>query len=413
MIKGSLNFAFAFSAAVALVCGTSGCSDVSSRAPHEYSDWLRDELCIKEVVLLSSILNEPGLLSSCLDESDCDRREHYSEDGYFQTWHVYADQASKLDLGEEKKEFDSLMDLVLATSHSEDQIQEELVAKNDDRSKNDVRARLSGALQANQNYLLRVSGFGYKETGCYTVDAAAVNELPAPPPTGSIEVVVSSTGGAPAEYTLTLGAKEKSVASSGKATYDDIVQGEYDLELGGINDCIVTEENPQSVSVSADQTETASFEVECPCKPDTPDGTSCDGGAGRCQSSVCVQSPPVISNPNLQNRDVNGCADFPDYTTYEFSVTYSDPDGDVTPDGTRVRLWSEDDLGFVNPPYELPGEFGTVDVSGDGFSGTVVAKFCILFRAGQYLVTSMLVRDAAGNASGTLVKTAWRPPGAN
>lgn len=392
--------------------GASGCADVIPRAPHDYSNRLENDLCIEDVILLSSILQESGVLSSCISESDCDRAID-PEEGHFQTWHVYADQTSKLVL-EAESEFDNLMELVLVTDHSDDQIDEELVAKNDDRSAVDLRARLSGILQADQNYLIRLSSFGDKETGCYTIDATAVDMLPPSPSTGSIEVMVSSTGGAPADYTVTLnGAKEKSVAANGTATYGDIVTGDYVLGLSGLGDCTVSEENPQSVTVNASQTTTASFDIQCPCKPDTPDGTSCDGGAGRCQSGVCVQSPPALSNPVLNNLDVNNCADprYPSHTTHSYSVSYSDPDGDVTSSGTRVFLSSRDEFGITSGPFEI--QHDKVVVSGDGSAGAIVAKFCILFRAASWIVVSMEVSDAAGNVSDPVEKMTARPPGAD
>jgi hypothetical protein len=397
---------------LASTTGASGCADVIPRAPHDYSNRLTNDLCIEDVILLSSILQEPGVLSSCISESDCDRAIDL-EEGHFQTWHVYADQASKLVL-EAESEFDNLMELALVTDHSDDQIHEELVAKNDDRSAIDLRARLSGILQADQNYLIRLSSFGDKETGCYTIDATAVDVLPPPPSTGSVEVVVSSKGGAPADYTVMLnGAKEKSVAANGAATYLDIVTGDYALELSGLGDCTVSEENPQSVTVNASQTTTASFDLQCPCKPDTPDGTSCDGGAGRCQSGVCVQSPPVLSNPVLDNLDVNQCADpqHPGFTTYSYSVSYSDPDGDVTPSGTRVFLLSRDDSGFQGDLIEIPGN--ELNMSGDGSTGVIVVEFCILFRAANWIAMSMVVWDAAENASDPIETITVRPPGAN
>lgn len=414
MLRRCLSTAYFVAVVAWLVfsAGASGCSGVVPREPHDYSDRLDDGLCIKEMVLLSSLLNDPGVLSSCISEDDCDPAID-CEEGRFETWHVYADQPSKLVL-EAESEFDNLMRLMLVTGHSEDQIDEELVAKNDDRSATDLRARLSATLETNQNYLIRLSSFGDDETGCYTIDATVVDTLPPPPSTGSIEVTASSTGGAPADYTVTLnGAKEKSVAANGTTTYCDIVTGEYMLQLSGLGDCTVSQENPQSVTVNADQTPTVSFDIQCPCKPDTPDGTSCDGGAGRCQSGVCVQSPPVLDDPVLDNLDVNQCADprYPGHTTYSYTVSYSDPDGDVTPSGTRVFLSWRDGLGTMGGPIEIPDDH--VLLSGDGSTGTIVVEFCLLFRAADWMAISMVVWDAAENASDPIEQVAVRPPGAD
>jgi hypothetical protein len=92
-------------------------------------------------------------------------------------------------------------------------------------------------------------------------------------------------------------------------------------------------------------------------------------------------------------------------------VSYSDPDGDVTPSGTRVFLSSRDDSGFQGDLIEIPGN--ELNVSGDGSTGVIVVEFCILFRAANWIAMSMVVWDAAENASDPIETITVRPPGAD
>jgi cysteine-rich repeat protein len=298
-----------------------------------------EEYCIKEVALISEVLAETDTLTSCISESTCDRGIDTGEEGYFETWHLYADETSTVVLDADS-EFDNLMQLALITEITEQTVDTKVLAANDDRSANDPRAQIAATFEATRDYLLRLSSFGDEETGCYTIRTLRVapdDPLPEPPDTGSVEVIVSSTGAAPVSYTVTLnGAKAKSVAANGTAMYEGIVTRDYAVALSGLGDCTVDGDNPQDVTVNADQTSAVSFTVSCElsgdCDPKDPnacndandctddictasgtceysnaDGNECDlmPGVGQCLDGAC-ESLAAVCSPNPCNDD-NEC----------------------------------------------------------------------------------------------------------
>ena len=140
------------------------------------------------------------------------------------------------------------------------------------------------------------------------------------------------------------------------------------------------------------------------------DGTSCDGGAGRCESGACVQSAPSLANPSNYYLEINDCVAAPGATTFWYTVNYSDPDGDVTPGGTRVFLTSRDDAGGG---ASTPVENTNFNVTGDGSGGTIVVEICLLFRNASWVAVTMVVWDAAENVSAPIETVINRPAGAN
>jgi hypothetical protein len=199
---------------------------------------------------------------SDLSEVDCDRALD-DEQGYFETWPIFADEHATVAL-EVKSEFDSLLRLVRVVAVDGDQLTTELVAENDDRAMDDPTARVSATLTKADNYLLRVSGFADEDTGPYTV-VATPNDAPEPQPkTGSIEVRVEETLHPLAGYTVTLnGSKPKRVAGNAKTEYDGLVEGTYAVTLTDVGECTVDGADTQNVAVSANQTSAATFRVTC------------------------------------------------------------------------------------------------------------------------------------------------------
>jgi hypothetical protein len=303
--------------AAALLVGLSQCPEVlqeEGRGPDEYSEALKQDYCIKEVLLLSEVLAEPELLRSEISQSDCDRAID-EEEGYFETWHIYADQTLTVVLDAES-DFDNLMKLLLVEEHTEEAVTGKVIAQNDDRSADDSGARLSTTLEATENYLLRLSSFGDEETGGYSIEVTPTDSPPPPPSTGSVEVNVSSAGEPPDTFTVTLnGKKAKPVATNGTVTYTGIVTGDYVVALSGLGDCTVDGDNPQDVTVNENQTTPASFEVscgvpECGDEPiDTPCGAGgvCDG-EGNCVECNGPQQCDDGSECTDNSCDGNSCA---------------------------------------------------------------------------------------------------------
>lgn len=355
-----------------VVPGLSGCSDVVVRGePIDIPDKIEDKFCIQdEVAFVSAILSQGKALTSCISESSCDRKIDTTEEGYFETWHLYADEGTTVVL-EADSEFDNLMHLLRVTEVTEDLVTAKLVAKNDDRSANDSRALIAAVLEANEDYLLRLSSFGDDETGCYTIHARRDPMPPAPPATGSVEVDVSSTGAAPASYTVTLNdAKAKAVEASGLVAFEDIVVGDYAVELSGLGNCTVDGINPQDATVEANEKASVSFEVscvecitdhECPqgavcmvpaCSEDgicdllaAEDGAACEfnGGPGQCAGGSCIAT---TCDPPCTDTNLNDCMEpfCPEGAT-ECDTRPRRADSDCTSNGKDGKC---DDAGTCN-----------------------------------------------------------------
>jgi hypothetical protein len=254
------------------------------------------------------LLAETDALTSCISQSSCDRAIDTEEEGYFETWHLYADETSTVVLDADS-EFDNLMQLALITEVTAQSVDAKVLVANDDRSADDPRAQIAATFEATQDYLLRLSSFGDEETGCYTIRTIRVgpdDPLPEPPDTGSLAVMVSSTGAAPATYTVTLNdAKAKSVAANGTAMYEGIVTGDYAVELSGLGDCTVNEANPQNATVNANQTTSVSLAVSCPVGEcdNEPEDTAC-GTGGVCDGNGnCVE----CNDASQCDQDTNQC----------------------------------------------------------------------------------------------------------
>lgn len=85
--------------------------------------------------------------------------------------------------------------------------------------------------------------------------------------TGTLEVTAATTGDGTDEdgYTVTLDDSDsQSLAVDGAATFEDLEEGSYTVELSGLaNGCMVDGDNPVSVNVTANETVTAAFKVTC------------------------------------------------------------------------------------------------------------------------------------------------------
>jgi hypothetical protein len=202
------------------------------------------------------------------------------EYGFFETWHLYPDKTETLTFTAQSN-FDNLLMLVEVLSATTDQVSIRHIAQNDDSSAGSTQASVSAMLAAGTDYFLRVSGFNEDETGQYTITITRPAQLPTPPETGSIRINVTSTGPAPADFTVTLNAhKAKTVAANGNVTYSNILTGQYDVELSDLGACTVNGNNPQTVTVTADQTASVNFSVTCAPPVNTIFSEDFEGGLG-------------------------------------------------------------------------------------------------------------------------------------
>lgn len=84
---------------------------------------------------------------------------------------------------------------------------------------------------------------------------------------GVLEVITQSSGDDqdPDGYSVAVdGSSGKSIDINDKIYYKDLQKGSYDLALSGIaQNCSVSDKNPRSVSISAGDTTSTSFDIEC------------------------------------------------------------------------------------------------------------------------------------------------------
>jgi hypothetical protein len=252
-------------AATILVAACNQVDDSPATEPSQFSANALQDFCIKEVVRLSEVLADPTILGSNLSEADCDRGT-IGEEGFFETWHVFADEAGTVTLDVES-EFDSLLKLYRVTA-SGDSFATQLLVENDDVAVDDLSASIAAALRAGDNYLLRVAGFADEEIGEYRVTTALTDSPPPPPDTGAIEVAVTSAGSEAFVVTLN-GAKRKPVVAGTPITYDNMVTGEYAIALDEQGECTVDEPAVQNISLRADERAAVGFRVTC----EPPQGT--------------------------------------------------------------------------------------------------------------------------------------------
>ena len=168
-----------------------------------------------------------------------------------------------------------------------------------------------------------VSG-GTSRTANVTAGATASTSFSvtctAPPPqTGSLSVSASTTGSNldPDGYTATVdGGASQSVATNGSVTFTGLSAGSHSVALSGVAaNCSVSGSNPQTVSVPAGGTATASFTVSC---------AATGGGTG----SVTVSTSTTGSNLDPDGYTVTIDGSFSQPIATNGSVTFTGPSGD-------------------------------------------------------------------------------------
>jgi len=105
---------------------------------------------------------------------------------------------------------------------------------------------------------------GQTVTASFTVTCAT-----APPPTGDLTVSATTTGGTPDPngYTVTVNGDTRTILSGQSTTYT-LAPGSYTVALGDVaSNCTVTGGPSQTKTVTAGQTVTATFAVDCPTPP--------------------------------------------------------------------------------------------------------------------------------------------------
>jgi hypothetical protein len=81
---------------------------------------------------------------------------------------------------------------------------------------------------------------------------------------GTLEISTATTGGSAAEYSIVVdGASPRAIASTGTLSIDQVVPGTHIVQLTVPAGCIIGEQNPRTVNVSANAVTTVAFTVTC------------------------------------------------------------------------------------------------------------------------------------------------------
>jgi hypothetical protein len=142
--------------------------------------------------------------------------------------------------------------------------------------------------------------------------------------------------------------------------------------------------------------------------PNLLNDTPCNGPGGACADGQCVvPNAPVLTGIETALITLNECG-LPG-STFEYKVDYTDPDGDVTSDGTRVFVYGL----FSNGPtfsYESPSYVNIV--SGNGSTGSVSAFNCLQFGPASWADITITIHDAIGHVSNSMTVRLPKPAGA-
>src|SRR5437660_386411 len=221
-----------------------------------------------------------------------------------------------------------------------------------------------------------VSG-GTSRTANVTAGATASTSFSvtctAPPPqTGSLTVSASTTGSNldPDGYTATVdGGASQSVATNGSVTFTGLSAGSHSVALSGVAaNCSVSGANPQTATVPAGGTATASFTVSC---------AATGGGTG----SVTVSTSTTGSNLDPDGYTVTIDGSFSQPIATNGSVTFTGPSGDHSLALSGVA--SNCTVGGANPRTVTVPAGGTTTTTfsvtcaatgGGGGSGEVVGQ---------------------------------------
>jgi hypothetical protein len=121
------------------------------------------------------------------------------------------------------------------------------------------------------------AGTGYTLTATVTglrPDTSAAFDVTGPPPTTGNLTVTTATGGAgtdPDGYTVTVDGAGQPIAINDTHTFTGLVAGDHSIGLQGVaSNCVVSAQNPRTVTVSAGSTAQTNFAVTCSAPANQP-----------------------------------------------------------------------------------------------------------------------------------------------
>ena len=120
-------------------------------------------------------------------------------------------------------------------------------------------------------------------------------------PTGSLTVTTATSGSnQPSGYSVTVdGGQSRSIGVSGSVTYTGLSATTHSVQLNGVpSNCSVSEANPQSITVPANGTAQATFNVSCTAPPNQPPVVSAGGNQSVLVGALFTLSGASFSDPN-------------------------------------------------------------------------------------------------------------------
>src|SRR5439155_25473353 len=201
---------------------------------------------------------------------------------------------------------------------------------------------------------------------------------PPPPSTGNLTVPNTTTGSsAPASYTVTVdagtaSARTGTMAPGGSVTFTDLPAGSHSVMLTVASNCTVTSTNPQTVTVTAGSTASASFTVNCPTPPTTGDlmvSNTTTGSSAPASYTVTVDAGTASARTGTMAP--GGSVTFTDLPAGSHSVTLTVASNctvtSTNPQTVTVTAGSTASASFtVNCPTPPTG----TEISGTGQIGT-------------------------------------------
>jgi hypothetical protein len=155
-----------------------------------------------------------------------------------------------------------------------------------------------------------------------------------------------------------------------------------------------------------------------PCPSIAAEGEICEFNINQDETVTAVFQPispsaPMISNPQHQFILPYGQCGIPSYNRIQYTVDYSDSDGDVNSSTVRVRVKLRFNNGGSSDRWDAyVSTSANNTTTGDGFSGTVTADNCIIFGSWSQVDVTLTVVDQAGNPGDAVTWTIPKPAGA-
>jgi len=123
----------------------------------------------------------------------------------------------------------------------------------------------------------------------------------------------------------------------------------------------------------------------------------------------------IFNQTQKQTGTINACnaAEFGAGTSFETSIEYDDPSGNIIAGKAKLLYDSNGVAGGDTPKNELPLD-GTLNIQliGDGFKGKIVIPWCISFGTRSQATFRYQLRNSIGNLSNQVIITISKPAGA-